>query len=121
MLSAMHYYKYLLGVISLVASGLIAPALAGEDRAVPQIRERELVRLVRQDCGSCHGMQLTGGLGQALTPDNLRDKPMESLVATVLYGRPGTAMPPWKTIISEADAAWIVEQLMSGFPKEGSR
>ena len=82
-------------------------------------RERELVRLVRQDCGSCHGMLLTGGLGQPLTPEALRDKPAENLVATVLYGRPGTAMPPWKSILTERDAQWIVERLLSGFPKEG--
>lgn len=80
--------------------------------------ERELVRLVRQDCGSCHGMRLTGGLGLPLTPDTLRDKPVDSLVATVLYGRPGTAMPPWKSILSEQDAAWIVRRLIDGFPQE---
>ena len=82
-------------------------------------RERELVRLVRQDCGSCHGMLLAGGLGQPLTPEALREKPAESLVATVLHGRPGTAMPPWKSILSERDAEWIVERLLRGFPKEG--
>jgi len=79
---------------------------------------RELVRLVRQDCGSCHGMQLTGGLGTPLTPQALRDKPVDSLVATVVNGRPGTAMPPWKTIISEQDAEWIVQRLIEGFPEE---
>ena len=80
--------------------------------------ERELVRLVRQDCGSCHGMQLTGGLGHPLTPQALKDKPFDSLVATVVYGRSGTAMPPWKTILSEQDAEWIVKRLIEGFPQE---
>jgi cytochrome c55X len=117
MLSGMHSPAILLIVMSL--TGWVAPALAAEDVTLSGVRERELVRLVRQDCGSCHGMQLTGGLGQPLTPDTLSDKPMESLVATVLYGRPGTAMPPWKTIISEADAIWIVRHLLNGFPKEG--
>ncbi len=82
------------------------------------MRQRELVHLVRQDCGSCHGMQLTGGLGLPLTPEALRDKPLEGLAATIHAGRPGTAMPPWKTILSEADIRWIVEKLMTGFPKE---
>lgn len=80
------------------------------------VRQRELVHLVRQDCGSCHGMQLTGGLGLPLTPEVLKDKPFESLVATVYYGRPGTAMPPWQSIITEQEAEWIVRQLMTGFP-----
>ena len=77
-----------------------------------------LVRLVRQDCGSCHGMTLQGGLGTPLTPAALRDKPAESLVATIVYGRPGTAMPAWKSVLSETDARWIVARLIEGFPEE---
>lgn len=83
-----------------------------------QGREADLIRMVRQDCGSCHGMRLTGGLGLPLTPEALRDKPIESLVATVYSGRPGTAMPPWKSIISEQEAEWIVRRLIEGFPEE---
>ena len=81
------------------------------------VRQKELVRLVRQDCGSCHGMTLQGGLGPALLPASLQEKPFEGLVATIYYGRPGTPMPPWKQFMSEADAAWIVQKLMSGFPQ----
>lgn len=81
-------------------------------------RVRELVHMVRQDCGSCHGLTLQGGLGPALTPDALRDKPVEGLVITVLSGRPGTPMPPFRGILSEEDAAWVIEQLMRGFPED---
>jgi cytochrome c55X len=81
-------------------------------------RQAELTRLVRQDCGSCHGMRLTGGLGSPLTAGALRDKPAESLVATVMHGRPGTAMPPWQAMLSEAEAEWIVAHLVAGFPEE---
>ena len=81
------------------------------------VRQKELVRLVRQDCGSCHGMTLQGGLGPALLPASLQEKPFEGLVATIYYGRPGTPMPPWKQFMSEAEAAWIVQKLMSGFPQ----
>ncbi|MFA6313159.1 MAG: cytochrome c [Sterolibacterium sp.] len=81
-------------------------------------RQRELIRLVRQDCGSCHGMTLKGGLGSPLVPNSLRDKPASSLAATVVHGRPGTAMPPWKTILAEGEAEWIVSQLLNGFPNE---
>jgi len=90
------------------------PSTAGAPDAA---RQRELVRLVRQDCGSCHGMTLRGGLGPALLPATLHDKPAEGLVATIYCGRPGTAMPPWKQFMSEAEAGWIVQQLMSGFPQ----
>jgi cytochrome c55X len=89
-------------------------ALAAEPDAA---RQKELVRMVRQDCGSCHGMTLQGGLGPALLPDTLRDKPPAGLAATIYYGRPGTPMPPWKSFLSEAEADWIVNKLMSGFPQ----
>ena len=79
-------------------------------------RQNELVRLVRQDCGSCHGMTLQGGLGPALLPATLKDKPAEGLAATIYYGRPGTPMPPWKQFVSEAEASWIVDKLMTKFP-----
>ncbi|MBZ0106010.1 MAG: cytochrome c [Sulfuricella denitrificans] len=81
-------------------------------------RQADIVRLVRQDCGSCHGMTLAGGLGPALLPALLHDKPAESLVATILYGRPGTPMPPWGDFLSENEARWIVDKLQKGFPDE---
>ena len=116
MLFAMPRLVFQLLFLALAASVGYASAENAEDMSAS--RERELVRLVRQDCGSCHGMRLTGGLGLALTPEALREKSLEGLVATVLYGRPGTAMPPWKTILSEKEAMWIVRRLMDGFPKE---
>ena len=81
-------------------------------------QQQELVRLVRQDCGSCHGLTLRGGLGSPLLPETLRDKPAAGLKHTILLGRPGTAMPPWKAFLSEAEAEWIVAQLLRGFPEE---
>ena len=77
-------------------------------------RQGELLRLLRQDCGSCHGMRLTGGLGPPLTPQALRDKPADSLAATIVAGRAGTPMPPWRPFLSESEAAWLVERLQQG-------
>lgn len=79
-------------------------------------RRTELIRMVRNDCGSCHGLQLNGGLGLPLTPDALKGKADESLVATILYGRAGTPMPPWQPFVSETEALWIIENLKQGFP-----
>lgn len=90
------------------------PAIAAEPSAA---RQKELVHLVRQDCGSCHGMTLQGGLGPALLPSSLADKPVEGLVATIIGGRPGTPMPPWHRFLAEDEAKWIVERLMTGFPE----
>jgi len=100
--------------LSTATVGSAKLAIAGEPEAA---RQKELVHLVRQDCGSCHGMTLKGGLGPALLPENLRDKPAEGLAATIYYGRPGTPMPPWKAFLSEAEAAWIVDKLMTEFPQ----
>jgi len=96
-----------------IGLALVTGAVAAADPAEPA-RRAELVSLVRQDCGACHGMTLNGGLGPALTRAALRDKPATSLVATVLYGRPGTAMPPWRPFVTEAEAAWIVRRLQEG-------
>lgn len=99
-----------------VLLGLTALAV-GVARADPAPeRRQELIRLVRQDCGSCHGMTLKGGLGPALLPADLADKPADGLVATVLDGRPGTAMPGWSRFMSEAEARWVVARLQGGFP-----
>jgi cytochrome c55X len=100
--------------IALLGGAVLLPAWAAEP--TPD-RQQELVRLVRQDCGSCHGMTLQGGLGPALTPATLKDKPAEGLAATIFGGRPGTPMPPWNRFVSEAEAGWIVEKLMAGFPQ----
>ncbi len=92
----------------------IACAHAGEP--LTATRQLELVRLVRNDCGSCHGLQLSGGLGPALLPQTLAGKPLEGLRETILQGRDGTAMPPWADFMNASEANWIVEQLMKGFP-----
>jgi cytochrome c55X len=81
-------------------------------------RRSEIVRMVRQDCGSCHGLTLQGGLGPALTPVALAERPLDSLVWTILQGRPGTAMPGWARFLSEAEVRWVVTRLAEGFPQE---
>ncbi|MCK6389494.1 MAG: cytochrome c [Azonexus sp.] len=80
-------------------------------------RQMALTHMVRQECGSCHGMSLQGGLGPSLLPAALAEKSLEGLTATIYAGRPGTAMPPWQRFLNEAEAQWIVEQLMKGFPE----
>lgn len=103
---------------SLFIAGALLLAGFAHAEAPGAERQREIVHLVRQDCGSCHGMTLQGGLGPSLKPEALRGKPVESLVATIYGGRPGTPMPPWHRFLTEAEAAWVVEQLMQGFPAE---
>jgi cytochrome c55X len=101
-----------------IALALAAAATTAWPADPAPARRAELLHLVRQDCGSCHGMTLKGGLGPPLTPDALRDKPADSLMLTIVNGRPGTAMPPWRPFVSEAEATWIVEQLQKGLRDE---
>ncbi len=91
---------------------LLLLSAAASAAAPPAERRNELRNLLYQDCGSCHGMRLTGGLGPALTPAALAGKPRELLVATVRDGRAGTPMPPWKKLLSEADIDWLVDYLL---------
>jgi cytochrome c55X len=101
-----------------LAALLQALALPAQAQAEPDAgRQRELVRMVRQDCGSCHGLHLTGGLGPPLQAPRMSELPLESLVATIYQGRPGTPMPGWSPLISAADARWIAQQLQRGFPE----
>lgn len=74
-------------------------------------RQEELRNLLEQDCGSCHGMTLNGGLGPALTAKALKDKPIELVSITIREGRPGTPMPPWKYLLSESDITWLAQTL----------
>jgi cytochrome c55X len=99
---------------AVVFAAVAAVASAAADPA--PARQRELLHLLTQDCGSCHGLTLKGGLGPALTPDALAGKPPVMLQAVILHGRPGTPMPPWKAFMTEIEAAWLVEQLRAGVP-----
>ena len=74
----------------------------------------ELASFVKQDCGSCHGMTLKGGLGRPLTTDRLSGFDVETLKDVVLNGVPGTAMPPWAGILTPDQAEWIARNLKEG-------
>lgn len=98
------------------ALALLGVATSAFPDDVAPVRQAELIRLVRQDCGSCHGLKLTGGLGPPLAAAALAGKPAEYLKTVILYGRPGTPMPPWRAFLTEADAEWIASRLVQGFP-----
>lgn len=98
----------------------LAGVLAGMGGALhaepPAARQAQLARWLRDDCGACHGMTLQGGLGSPLTASALAGKPRDSLVATVMQGRPGTAMPPWNLFMTEEEAQWLIDRLLAGKP-----
>jgi cytochrome c55X len=90
----------------------VAPAqLAVGD---PVLNPARLSHLVLQDCGSCHGLTLKGGLGKPLTPEHLRHWNRNQLVQIILDGVPGTPMPPWRPLLTETEASWIADALQNG-------
>jgi cytochrome c55X len=101
--------------VAFVALCLLAasPATRAEGDP-PAPRQRELLELLHQDCGSCHGMRLTGGLGPPLTAVALQERPLASVVATIQSGRPGTPMPPWRRFLSDDEAQWLATRLVGG-------
>lgn len=90
---------------------LAGPCLAEEP--APE-RQDALRNLLKHDCGACHGLSLKGGMGPSLLPEALSGKSDEFLADTLLNGRPGTAMPPWRPFISHDEALWLVAVLRKG-------
>lgn len=77
-------------------------------------RQGELLYILEQDCGSCHGLTLKGGLGPALTPQHLQGRSADDLTLLILDGVPGTPMPPWRPLLSEQEVLFMVNVLQSG-------
>jgi cytochrome c55X len=97
---------------------IITTATALKKQPLSTEHKQSLIHLLKQDCGSCHGMTLKGGLGPALLPENLADKPTLFIKNTILFGRPGTAMPPWQGLLTEQEALWLTIQLQQGISHE---
>ncbi|MEM9576874.1 MAG: cytochrome c [Pseudomonadota bacterium] len=97
---------------ALLVACLLMPAAPVLAQALSTAEQDRLTHLVVQDCGSCHGLKLTGGLGSPITAEALDGHTVEGLQGIILDGIPGTAMPPWRPLLSEAEAAWIAAYLL---------
>jgi cytochrome c55X len=107
MWNVMSFEKIIFGLALILGNVLPAQVLAEPDASA-------LTNMVLQDCGSCHGMTLKGGLGPALLPENLEALPVEAVAAIIRDGVGGTAMPPWKDLLSDEEVLWISRHLKSG-------
>lgn len=96
--------------LAAAAAVLFSPLAA---QAEPKNAEA-LKRFVHQDCGSCHGLTLKGGLGPELTQEALQYYDRDVLSGVILDGIDDTPMPPWRPLLSEQDAARIADYLLSG-------
>ncbi len=80
----------------------------------PPLDAEALEHFVRQDCGSCHGMTLKGGLGPDIRAEALQKYDPETLGLVIKDGIPGTAMPPWQPLLTQAEIDWVVDYLLTG-------
>lgn len=99
---------------AVLALALVAGAADAHGAELAAARQRELDAMLRQDCGSCHGLTMAGGLGPALLPETLAGKDAAALGDVVLDGLPGTAMPPWRPLLKAEEAAWMIRELQRG-------
>ncbi len=91
----------------------------GEQQQTPDAsRQKELTYMVQQDCGSCHGMTLKGGLGPSLQVQRMSVLPKQYLMDAITHGRKDTPMPPWGPLLTQGEIQWIVEQLQAGLIKK---
>lgn len=93
----------------------LPPSAPAQEQPGPERRE-ELRTLLYQDCGSCHGMTLKGGLGPALPAERMRAFGTGALTQLILQGVPGTAMPAWAPLLTEPEARWLAEHLQQRQP-----
>jgi len=97
--------------VAAVFAFLALPAFAADPAPT---RQAELDYMLRQDCGSCHGMTMKGGLGAPLLPEFLQAKAPDALAEVVLDGIPGTPMPPWRGLLTADEARWMIDRLRRG-------
>ena len=100
----------------LLLASMTTAVLAASADIAPE-RQKELHNLLVQDCGSCHGLTMKGGLGKPLLPAALEPFPDDAIAEVILDGVQGTPMPPWRGLLTDTEALWIARQLKKGLPQ----
>ena len=99
--------------LGLIVALFAAPAIAGDP--TPQ-RQGELLHQLRQECGSCHGAALEGGLGPGLLPEYVEEMSIAELAAIIRHGIAGTPMHGAALKLDRDEALWLANQLQKGLP-----
>ena len=100
-----------LGVAS--ADGADAASIVEPDDA----RQEMIFGMVRDVCSTCHGVDLVGDKGPALSAETLKGKDVEVLAETIANGKLGTIMPPFGAMLSREETRWLAHRLQQGLKK----
>ena len=106
-----------LALLFLVACVVAATPVSSARSEVDAAGRARLGHLLVQDCGSCHGLTMQGGLGKPLLPETLADRSVEILAEIILDGIPGTPMPPWRGLLTTEEARFLAETLKTGIAR----
>lgn len=87
---------------------------AEEPGEITGARQAELREFVETNCPACHGEQLAGSIGPALSEDGLRHLSVEAVSFMILNGYEAKGMPAWNAQLSKRDTAWIAKFLKRG-------
>ena len=94
--------------LTLPATALALLALAPTLHAQIQ-RAGKVNEIYAENCASCHGEQMEGGLAPSMLDDAwLRGGDDESLARSIREGLPENGMPPWAGLLSEEDIRSLV-------------
>ena len=83
---------------------LLPKQLAAHEPPLSPERQASLRSLLHQECGSCHGLKLNGGLGPALTSDALQGQSAAQVALTIMHG--------WNRFLHPSESLWLADFLL---------
>ena len=111
--------------LPIVALSVALAVLAGQARAEDRddADRGKVIFRTTGGCVNCHGWAADGKTGvnmRAPSGPSLRETALDgpALTEVIRCGRPGTPMPPWRSMLRDGEARWIAERLVAGFPEE---
>ncbi len=107
--------------VTMVMAGLLLASCGGPESAPTSAPTPPAINagaLFKTNCVACHGTNRQGmpNLGPALTPESLAALSDTEIKATILDGRPATAMTPWKVTLSSEEIDALVQFIKSTSP-----
>ena len=70
-----------------------------------------VVKLYKDNCAECHGVQRLGAMGPALLPENLKRLRKKKAIEVISDGRPATQMPKHSDKLSAAEIKALAEYI----------